>query len=135
MYIWMPLQSTLMVLHSPLVSSWPLPLPLPNPLHLVPDHDYCCYKSYKENNIISHIPLLQRVLTLNVFKKLPKPPQVINSFMAQITCHATTKVGDTRSDGMEEVRVVVVHLRVEEGVTVTLVALELFMAAGLGQWG
>lgn len=78
--------------------------------------------------------MLQRALTLNSFKKLPKPPQVFNSFMAQITRHA----GDTISDGVVGVVVVVDvvgHFTVDEGVTVTLmVALELFMA-GSGSMG
>ena len=78
--------------------------------------------------------MLQRALTLNNFKKLLKPPQVFNSFMAQITRHA----GDTISDGVVGVVVVVDvvgHFKVDEGVTVTvMVALELFMA-GSGSMG
>ena len=75
--------------------------------------------------------MLQRALTLNNFKKLPKPPQVFNSFMAQITRHA----GDTISDGVVGVVEVLGHFTLDEGVTVTLmVALELFMA-GSGSMG
>ena len=77
--------------------------------------------------------MLQRALTLNSFKKNPKPPQVFSSFMAQITRHA----GDTISDGVVGVVEVLGHFTLDEGVTVTLmVALELFMAGSvsMGMW-